>query len=125
MPAPFHAIRNRALAQVDATFAEDVDLFFLSGGAADPTRGKVTAKAVLRVGSRDAGVGRGAGGGAWNTRIAAGEAEARIDRATYGGPEIRKGDKLRAVERVGQPFFEVLRVADRSHGRLVLHLGEI
>jgi hypothetical protein len=57
-------------------------------------------------------------------RIAAGEAEAHLDRATYAGPEIRKGDKLRAVERPGTPFFEVLRVADRGHGRLVLHLGE-
>ncbi|WP_037373558.1 hypothetical protein [Sediminimonas qiaohouensis] len=121
MPAPFHAIRDRALAQVDATFAEDVDLFFLSGGAADPARGNLTAKAVLRVGDRD----DVAPSGSWGTRIAAGKAEAHINRAAYGGPVIRQGDKLRAVERIGQPFFEVLRVSDRGSGRLVLHLGEI
>lgn len=120
MPAPFHAIRDRAVAAVDATLAEAVDLFFLSGGASDPARDNMTARAVLRVGSRDAVAPKGA----WGSRIAAGQAEAHIDRAAYDGPVIRKGDKLRAVERPGKPFFEVLRVADRGRGRLVLHLGE-
>lgn len=120
MPAPFHAIRDRAMEQVDDTMAEAVDLFFLAGGAADPARDNVTVQAVLRVGSRDVVAPKGA----WGSRIAAGKAEAHIARASYDGPEIRQGDKLRAVERIGQPFFEVLRVADRGHGRLVLHLGE-
>ena len=121
MPAPFHAIQARAFADVDAQFAEDVDLFFLDQGAADAGRGNVTAKAVLRAGQRD----DVSPSRAWGSRIAAGDAEAHIDRAAYDGPVIRKGDKLRAVERVGQPFFEVLRVSDRGNGRLVLHLGEV
>jgi len=120
VPAPFHAIRDQAIAQVDATLAEEVDLFFLSGGVTDLSRNTVTAQAVLRVGSRDSVAPKGA----WGSRIAAGKAEAHIARASYDGPEIRKGDKLRAIERAGEPFFEVLRVADRDHGRLVLHLGE-
>ena len=124
MPAPFHAIRDQAIAAVDTVMAEEVQLLFLDrNGRSDTSRPNVSVKGVLRAGGGDAR--SPSVGNSWQSRIAAGKAELHIDRATYGDrPMVREGDKIRADERAGRPLWEVSRVDDRHHGRIVLELQE-
>lgn len=125
MVAPsWHAMRDRALARVDARLAEAVQLKFLKNGKADPDRESIEIEAILRVGggkntNLTGGVARN-----WSSRLVAGKAQLHIDRAAYTGPQPRKDDKVRAITRHGTPWFQVLHVDDRSHSRLVLELGE-
>lgn len=122
MPAPFHALRDQAIAAVDAVMAEEVQLLFLDAqGRADTSRTNAIVKGVLRVSSND--VRTPTKGDAWASRIAAGEAALYLARPTYGSA-LRKGDKVKAVERAGGPIFEVMRVDDRRHDRIVVHMGE-
>lgn len=122
--SPFQAIQQQAISAVDAVMAEAVLVYPLSKGMADTTRAHTELRCVLRVGNvRDQNV-AGDLGKAWSQRIALGKAEAHIDQSAYAGLDIRKGDKLRAVDRPGQPWFEVLTVNERAQGRTVLALGE-
>lgn len=123
MPATFHEYRDRAVAAVDRVMAEDIALYFMRNGVTDPDRDNITIRAVLRVGAGDNAIDTRSRN--WAQRIAAGKAQLHVDRATNPRLTVRKGDRIRAIERVGQPFFEVLRADDRAHGRLVLELGEI
>lgn len=122
--ANLHELHDQVVGDVDFRFAEPVKLSFLNDNAADPDRPATEIKAVLRVGGGKELTAGGRSSRAWRTKIAAGKAELHIDRATYSGPDIRKGDAVRALSRHGQPWFEVLRVDDRGDTRLVLELGE-
>lgn len=123
MPAAYHAHRDRAVAAVDRVMAEDIALYFMRNGVTDPDRDNLTIRAVLRVGAGDNATDTRSRN--WAQRIAAGKAQLHIDQAIHTDLTVHKGDRIRAVERVGRPFFEVLRADDRAHGRLVLELGEI
>lgn len=122
--ARFHALRDKVLASVDDKFAEPVRLSFLKSGAVDPTRPAVEIDAVLRVGEGKATSVAGGASGAWRSRIVADKAQLHIDRTTYTGPQPRQGDRVKAISRHGEPWFEVADVDDRSHTRLVLNLNE-
>lgn len=118
-------IRSKVLAAVDKAFAEPVRFSFMREGQVDPSRAPIEIKAPLRVGGgKETNI---AGGFAqdWRSRLAAGKAELSIDADAYTGPAIKKGDKVRALSRRSQPWFEVLRVDDRGENRLVLELGEV
>lgn len=123
--ARFHATRDRVAAGVDKMFAEPVRLSFLKNGTVDPSRVAVEIEAVLRVGGGEQTNIAGGSGSTWRTQLAAGKAELHINRATYAGPQPKAGDRVRALSRHGQPWFECLRVDDRGEVRLVLELGEI
>lgn len=124
--ARFHALRDRVIAAVDQRFAEPVRLSPMKGGKADPGRPQHVFEAVLRVGEGKQTNAGGATGSAqaWRSRLTAGRGELHIDPASYGGPAIQPGDKIRALSRHGEPVWEVLEIDDRSHTRLVLQLGE-
>ncbi|NDV88798.1 hypothetical protein GTW51_19055 [Aurantimonas aggregata] len=123
--ARHHSIRDRVLASVDSVFAEPVRLSFLKSGAVDPARPAVEVEALLRVGGGNETNVAGGWAQGWRTQLAAGKAELSIDAALYAGPAIKVGDRVRAISRRGQPWFEVLRVDDRGETRLVMELGEI
>ncbi len=118
-------IEDRLAKAVDDRFAETLELIFLKGERADPTRRNVTIKAPLRVGMGGGQVPEGRGQ-AWATRIAAGKAQVHIRTSSYTGPKIQKGDKIRALDRVkqGQPLFRVTRIDDRGSARIVLEVTE-
>ena len=118
-------LRSRIVAAVDRTFAEQVRLSFLRRGVVDADRPARVIRAVLRVGSGDE---RNLSGGMaqdWSTRIAAGKAELHIDRSAYPDVILREDDRVCALDRPGQPWFQVQRIDDRGDTRLVLALGEI
>lgn len=122
--ARFHDLRDKVLAGVDHVFAEPVRLSFFKSGALDPSRPAIEIEAVLRVGEGKTTSVAGSRDVGWRSRIVADKAQLHIDRAAYTGPQPQQGDKVRALSRHGQPWFEVADVDDRSHTRLVLNLNE-
>lgn len=113
-------------ANVDAamarTWGESVRLSFMDKGAPDPARALTNITAVLHTGGDDSN--NPGTGETHRTRLSAGEAELFIDRATYGGPMPRTGDRVRANDRIGAPWFEVRAVSDRYSNLLVLSLNQ-
>lgn len=125
LPARYHALRNRVLAQVDYTFAEPVRLSYMKDGVLDVARPAVDIEAPLRVDSGKETSPAGSMVQSWESRVSSQRGELRIDRAKYPNVVLRKGDKVRALARPGQPWFEVLTVDDRGATRLVVALGEV
>lgn len=125
LSARFHSLRDKVLADVDNAFAEPVRHSpMTSNGTSDPARPVTVLEAPLRTGGgQNTNVG-GGNNGSWRTRIVAQKAELHIDPTKYPDLVIRKGDKIRALARKGQPLFDVLFVDDRNHTRLVVELGE-
>lgn len=122
--ARYHQIRDRVHAAVDQRFAEPVRLSFLKAGAVDPDRAMVEVEAILRVaGDTSAITLKGSSGSGWAPIIEAGKAELHLDRATYAGPPLRVGDRVKALSRPGEPWFEVASVEDRTQGRLIARLN--
>lgn len=119
--ATFQEIQADAIRAVDAVMSETLRHFPLAAGKADATRAQFDIRGVLRVGRNKDMNAAGEPGAAWSQRIAAGKAELHLDRTEL--PDLRKGDKLRATERAGSPWFEVLSMTETAHGRLVLDLG--
>jgi hypothetical protein len=124
MAAPFRELADEMMAEVDDVMAERVGLAFLRDGVSDPDRENVDILAPLRTGDGSASSMAGSLVQSWRVRIAAGKAELQIDRTAYPGIVLRAKDKVRALDRPGQPWFEVLHVDDRSLTRLIVQLGE-
>lgn len=109
--------------KVGRSFGEKVYLKFNRNGVADSSRPAVTIDAVLHVGGDDS-LPLGSSVDRFRTRLSAGKAELFIDRSTYTGPLPAKKDDVRALDRSGQPWFEVVSISDRYSNLLVLSLGE-
>lgn len=118
------SLREELMAEVDDVWAETIRHLPLMDGRRDPDREAIELAAVLRTGERETermSFGRGS-----NTRagLATDGGHLRIARAAHPSLVVRKGDKVVALERDGQPVFEVLSVDDRSHLRLICELGD-
>lgn len=124
LSARYHRLRDRTISAVDRSFAEPVRLSFLKNGVPDPARTNVEIEAVLRVGGGKTTSVAGAASSSWRTRIHAQKAELHIDRTKYPDLVVRPLDRVRALARLGQPWFEVSGIDDRGSSRLVLQLGE-
>ena len=122
--AKFHKYRDLAVRAVDDLMGEALRIVPMDGGRIDPARTPGEVTAPLRVGAEESD-GVGGKSQAWRSRISSGKAQAHISREAYPDLVVRKGDRLRAIERAGQPWFEVDAVADRDHARLILELVEI
>jgi len=120
-PARFHSLRDKTVRAVDTAFAELVRIAFKKDGKNDPDRTDIELEAPLRTTSKVSPLGRAS---EWEGSVAASPATLHIDAATYDGPVIRKKDKVRALSRRGQPWFEVVYVDDRTHTRIIVHLSE-
>lgn len=123
--APFHSLRDLAAAEVDAVFAERVRISFLDGGVVDPQRAAIEIDAPLRVGKVEIGDISGGRTSDWSTRMAGADGVLSIAWATYGGPPIRVGDRVKALARSGEPWFEVTAIDDRNASRLIVLLGSV
>lgn len=110
--------------KIGRAFGEEVRLSFLKDGEVDPARPAIEVVAVLHTGGDDSKP-LGNGNDRFRSRLSLGQAELFIDRSTYAGPMPRKGDKVRANDRAGKPWFEVAAVSDRYSNLLVLTLGEV
>ncbi|MGQ3671789.1 hypothetical protein ACT6QG_05270 [Xanthobacter sp. TB0136] len=118
--------RFRALAKAGRgpIWDETLRLFPQKKGAVDPSRPQHEFKAAVRQGDEWATNASGGGARDWSVKISAGTAKVFITRATYGGPNIAVGDRVRRLDRANQPFYEVATVNDRDEGDLVLVLNQ-
>ena len=116
-------LRDTIVAGVDARWAEPLRASFLKDGAADPDRPAFEFSAPLRSGKAESEDVSGGRTSAWLTNVAGSVATIWIDRATYEGPDLRKGDMVKALSRPETPWFQVLYVDDRNAWRLVVYLG--
>lgn len=120
--ARFHELRNKTLALVDQAFAEPVRLYFFKNGKADSEKPACTIEAVLRTGGDRKSTG---GGEEWKVRHIAGAATLHINPANMVDfPALKDGDKVRAISREGEPWFEVKSVNARGHTRILVDLAE-
>ncbi|WP_024899515.1 hypothetical protein [Brucella rhizosphaerae] len=107
--------------KIGQSYGESVRLSFMKGQVADPAQPMIDINAVLHVGGDDS---RAPGPtGTYRSRLSLGEAELFLDRSTYSGPVPKEGDKIRANDRDGKPWFEVAAVSDRYSNLIVLKLG--
>lgn len=125
MPAPDEKYRALAKTGRASIWDEALRLYPLKNGVVDQSRTKHEFRGAVRQGNEKEANASGGGAQAWSTRIAAGEAEAHITRATYTGPAIKQGDKIRRMDRAGQPFYEVGSVNDRDAGDFILMMTEV
>jgi hypothetical protein len=109
--------------KIGRAFGESIRLSFLKGGVVDPGRAMVDIRATLATGGDDSSP-IGDGMNRYRSRLSLSQAELFIDRSSYSGPMPRTGDKVRANDRPGQPWFEVSMVSDRYSNLIVLSLGE-
>ncbi|ABE63177.1 conserved hypothetical protein [Nitrobacter hamburgensis X14] len=123
-PARYHSARDELFAAVDEEMAEPVRLAFMKSGVVDPDRPTVEIEAMLRVGGDKETSVAGSAAQSWRTQIAAQRGELSIDPVKYPALSFRRGDKVKALSRPGEPWFEVLAIDDRGMARLVLQLGE-
>lgn len=105
------------------SYGESVRLSFMKKQVVDPDRPTVEIIALLHVGGDDS---RAPGPtGTYRSRLSLGEAELFLDRSIYSGPDPKVGDKVRANDRAGKPWFEVAAVSDRYSNLIVVKLGQI
>ncbi|UYT54505.1 hypothetical protein OHI65_09065 [Brucella sp. MAB-22] len=105
------------------SYGESVRLSFMKKQVVDPDRPSIEINALLHVGGDDS---RAPGPtGTYRSRLSLGEAELFLDRSTYTGPDPEVGDKVRANDRAGKPWFEVAAVSDRYSNLIVVKLGQI
>ena len=109
----------------DKYFAEKILISFFTNGAVDKTREKIEIEAILTIGNETAKKPDGGmTGGVWHVPVAAAPTKLAIDRQKYPNLTLHTGDKVRAVSRVGKPWFKVATVADRGRDRLYATLTE-
>ncbi|SHE79065.1 hypothetical protein SAMN05444339_10271 [Loktanella atrilutea] len=125
MVARYGEIQARAISAVDSVMSEDILHFPLVGGIVDTSRERLTFTAVVRVGTNEERNVSGGRAQSWGGRMNAGKARAYIDLATEPLPFFKEHDKIRLIDRDGQPFFEILNITDRQSGRMILHLGAV
>jgi hypothetical protein len=120
----FRAARDAIVSGVDQRFAERIRLSPMKNEKADLDRPQVVIMAVLRTGDEKDGPLDVSGGRSLHSRIAAGKAALYIDRTEHPDIVLRKKDKLRALDRPGEPVFEISTVDDRNHTRLIAGLNQ-
>jgi len=109
--------------KVGRSFGESIRLSFMKQQQPDPERPIIDTIAVLHVGGDDS---KSPGPtGTYRSRLSLSEAELFLDRSVYTGPIPVTGDRVRANERQGTPWFEVAAVSDRYSNLIVLKLGVV
>lgn len=109
--------------KVGRSFGESIRLSFMKHQQPDPDRPIIDTHAVLHVGGDDS---KSPGPtGTYRSRLSLSEAELFLDRSVYTGPIPVTGDRVRANDRQGEPWFEVAAVSDRYSNLIVLKLGVV
>jgi hypothetical protein len=111
--------------KIGGAFGERVRLSFMKGGKADPERPQIIVRCEALCEGGDDSKPTGAGqAGVFRSRLAAGQAELFLDRGSYDGPRLQAGDAVRAIDRQGEPVWEVSFISDRYSNLIVAVLNE-
>lgn len=124
MPANDERFRALAKRGRGMVWDETLRLSPMLKGKPDPSRPQYAFSASVRQGDEWASNASGGGAKDWSAKIASGSAKAFISRATYAGPVISVGDRVRRMDRSGTPPYEVAVVNDRDEGDIVLTLNQ-
>lgn len=128
MSALFHDIRDAVIADVDALLGEAIRVSPMLDGSPDPARAQVEVQAVLRTGEQATqrfSPSRGAAGAVTAANAPFGKATLHVDRATHPTLVVKTGDRVRALDREGQPVFAVEHLDGSTHHRLVAYLMKV
>ena len=117
-------LREELMGEIDDVFGEAMRILPLTDGRRDRDREPLEIIAVLRTGDRRGQDIDARAGSVGRPGLMADGASLGINRAAWPDLVIRKGDNAVALERNGEPMFEVLSVDDRSHLRLICALGD-
>lgn len=123
MPPTLQEIQAMTTAAVDGVMGESVRHYPLADGIQDQMRQTRIFTAVVRSAPVDDQSFQGGRSQQWGSRIASGATEAHIVPDDPVVPHLRQHDKVRLMDRPGQPFFEILTITDRRSGRVILSLG--
>lgn len=96
----------------------------MNGGKSDGERPQVSVRAIISTEDVSAVSFKGRGGDDMRSEFAGADAMLYLDRATYTGPAPRKGDRVRAIERAGEPIWEFSHVNDRDDAFIIVKLTE-
>lgn len=124
MPVMNTLAETQSAVITDDAFGERVLISPLHKGIADPSRQPAEVVGVLR--TRPGKSENLAGGRAqsWSATLDGSVSALAVDGARYPDLVVRRGDAVRALERRGQPWFEVDRIDDRGAPRLVFEFTE-
>jgi len=119
-------LRDLVIAGNDGDFAERVQLRPKSTitGRADTARDIMEFRAILRTAEEKVHTLGSNQSEGFSTEIRTGGARLFVDVAKFSAIEFNKSDVIKALERPGEPVFEVLSVDIRSHRRLIVELGK-
>lgn len=120
------ALRDAVVAGNDRDFAEEIAIVPMletsqyKSRTPDPDRPAFSVQGILRIEMSSSDL-SGPGRDDWATQVPAGMSMLKIDRVAYPASlELRKGDQITAIKRVGEPQF-LVEQAD-PHGRSRLHI---
>lgn len=116
-------LKKLIVAHGDDQFAELVRVLFINDGRDDPTRQNTEFMAPLRTDRSRSNNMSGGPSKHLKVSVVAHRARLSLDPATYQGPKMKKGDIVMALERDGEPRFEVVSIDDRSLTRHIVNLN--
>lgn len=111
---------------INGAFGETVRLSFMKDGKADPARAQMTVRCHAL--HTDDDTLRPAGntlGGNPHVRLGGAPAVLFLDRGSYTGPALRPGDRVRAMDRAGEPVWQVDTISDRHSNLIAVALIEL
>ncbi|QKJ91601.1 hypothetical protein [Agrobacterium pusense] len=112
--------------KVGGAFGETVRLSFMANGKIDPDRPQIVIRCeALHTEDDTTRPAGNAASGPHRVRFAAADAVLFIDRSTYEGPALKTGDKVRAMDRAGEPVWLVDFVSDRHSNLIAVALKEL
>ena len=112
--------------KVSGAFGEEVRLSFMKDGKADPDRPQIVVRCEALHTDDDVGgpVG-GSGRQSEKVRYAGAAAVLFLDRSTYEGPRLQSGDRVRSMDRMGLPLWQVDYISDRHSNLIAVALLEL
>ena len=124
MPNMFEKMARSSRALVERVHGDLLRISFMANGKLDPDRSQIEVRAIVSVSEPELMQFRGGGKNAMRGEVGACHAVLYLDHATYTGPALRVGDKIRALEKPGQPVWQIAQVADRDQGLMKFPLTE-
>lgn len=119
--ANWQDLAAKATQTADRVFGEPVRLSFFKHGSADPARPPVNVRGQLHLpGESDVVPGRS--NASFTTQLVGGTGLLVIQKIVFSG-ELRQGDKVRADDRDGQPWFEILTVDNAGASQIVAQIS--
>jgi len=125
MVSPFERLARAARSTVERVHGDAIRISFMLDGRADPDRPRVTVRAILSTSESDLVQFRPSLNSDRRVEFAACAAVLVLERVTYTGPELAKGDRVRALDWPGEPVFEVSGAPARDAGLIRVPLVEV